>query len=116
MDATPLRKNIDEYLARVPEPARGTLNKIRAAIRSVAPPGPLRPSAYGIACVQAQRSAGVVRRVFEALQFVPGFVLIEAFQGELKSYATSKGRSNPHGQATANCARQKSCQRPNRGE
>ncbi len=27
-------KNVDEYLARVTEPARGTLHKIRAAIRS----------------------------------------------------------------------------------
>ena len=30
-------KNIDEYLAGVPEPACGTLNKIRAAIRSALP-------------------------------------------------------------------------------
>ena len=30
-------KDIDEYLADVPEPARSTLNKIRAAIRSAAP-------------------------------------------------------------------------------
>src|SRR5690348_12568088 len=31
-------KNVDEYLAGVPEPARNTLNKIRAAIRSAVPP------------------------------------------------------------------------------
>ncbi len=30
--------NVDEYLAGVPEPAHGTLNKIRAAIRSAVPP------------------------------------------------------------------------------
>ena len=30
-------KSVDEYLARVPEPARGTLNKVRAAIRSAVP-------------------------------------------------------------------------------
>ena len=28
---------MDEYLARVPEPARTTLNKVRAAIQSVVP-------------------------------------------------------------------------------
>jgi hypothetical protein len=28
-------KNVDEYLAGVPEPARSTLNKIRAAIRAI---------------------------------------------------------------------------------
>ena len=31
-------KTIDEYLAGVPEPARSTLNEIRAVIRSAAPP------------------------------------------------------------------------------
>ena len=30
-------KNVDEYLAGVPEPARSTLNKVRAAIRSAVP-------------------------------------------------------------------------------
>jgi hypothetical protein len=30
-------KDVDEYLAGVPEPARSTLNKIRAAIRSAVP-------------------------------------------------------------------------------
>jgi hypothetical protein len=34
-------KSIDEYLARVPEPARGTLQNIRAAIRSAALPAAL---------------------------------------------------------------------------
>lgn len=30
-------KDVDEYLAAVPEPARGALNRIRATIRSAAP-------------------------------------------------------------------------------
>ena len=30
-------RTIDEYLARVPEPARSTLSKVRAAISSAAP-------------------------------------------------------------------------------
>src|SRR5271165_7371676 len=30
-------KNVDEYLAGVPEPARSTLNRVRAAIRSAVP-------------------------------------------------------------------------------
>src|SRR5947207_15459602 len=32
-------KSVDEYLAGVPEPGRGTLDKIRAAIPTVVPPG-----------------------------------------------------------------------------
>jgi len=31
-------KNVDEYLAGVAEPARSTLNKVRATIRSAVPP------------------------------------------------------------------------------
>ncbi len=72
-------KNIDEYLARVPEPARGTLNKIRAAIRSVAPPGATEAISYGMPAFSKHCS------------LFPGSSVIEAFQGELKSYATSKG-------------------------
>ena len=31
-------KDVDEYLAGIPEPARSTLNKVRAAIRSAVSP------------------------------------------------------------------------------
>ena len=31
-------KDVDEYLAGVPEPARATLQKVRATIRSAVPP------------------------------------------------------------------------------
>ena len=41
-------KNVDEYLARVPEPARGTLSKVRAAIRSAAPPEATESISYGM--------------------------------------------------------------------
>lgn len=37
MKTSPLPKNVDEYLAGVPEPARSTLEKVRAVIRSAAP-------------------------------------------------------------------------------
>ena len=33
----------------------------------------------------------MVRRVFEALQFVSGFVVIETLKKDLKNYPTSKG-------------------------
>ncbi len=66
-------KNVDEYLAGVPEPARSTLNKIRAAIRSAVPPEATETISYRIPAFkyQVQRSAGVVRSVFAPLQFVP---------------------------------------------
>src|SRR2546422_5193459 len=41
-------KNVDEYLAGVPQPARSTLNKIRAAIRSAVPPEATETISYRI--------------------------------------------------------------------
>src|SRR5260370_573243 len=45
-------KNVDEYLAGVPEPARDTLNKIRAAIRSAAPREATKTISYGTPACQ----------------------------------------------------------------
>jgi uncharacterized protein YdhG (YjbR/CyaY superfamily) len=39
---------VDDYLAAVPEPARTTLNKVRAVIRSAAPPEATEGISYGI--------------------------------------------------------------------
>jgi len=41
-------KDVDEYIAGVPEPARTTLNKIRAIIRSVVPPEATEAISYGM--------------------------------------------------------------------
>jgi uncharacterized protein YdhG (YjbR/CyaY superfamily) len=41
-------KSVDEYLARVSEPARSTLNRVRAAIRSVVPSETTEAISYGI--------------------------------------------------------------------
>jgi len=59
-------KNVDEYLAGVPEPARGTLKKIRAAIRSAVPSEATEAISYGDTSVQVQGTAGVVRRASPA--------------------------------------------------
>ena len=41
-------KDIDEYLSGVPEPARSTLERVRAAIRSAAPKTATECISYGI--------------------------------------------------------------------
>jgi len=84
-------KNIDEYLARVPEPARGTLNKIRAVIRSVAPPGATEAISYGMPAFKHNGVLVWFAAFSKHCSLFPGSSVIEAFQGELKSYATSKG-------------------------
>ncbi len=43
-----IANSVDEYLARVPEPARGTLKKTRALIRSVVPAEASEAISYGI--------------------------------------------------------------------
>jgi uncharacterized protein YdhG (YjbR/CyaY superfamily) len=41
-------ENVDEYLAGVPEPARSTLTKVRAAIRAAVPAEAAEGISYGI--------------------------------------------------------------------
>ena len=83
---------IDEYLARVPEPARSTLNKIRAVIRSAVPPEATETISYGM---PAFRYKGPLLG-FAAFPNHCGLypmspAVIEAFKDELKGHSTSKG-------------------------
>ncbi|MGB7848366.1 MAG: DUF1801 domain-containing protein, partial [Candidatus Acidiferrum sp.] len=84
-------KNIDEYLAGVPEPARSTLNKVRAAIRSAAPPEAAETISYGI---PAFRYKGVLvwfAAFSKHCSFFPTAAVIEKFKNELKGFPISKG-------------------------
>ena len=84
-------KNVDEYLAGVPEPARSALNKIRAAIRCAVPPEATETISYGI---PAFKHKGV-RVWFAAFSnhcsLFPTASVVEAFKNELKGFSTSKG-------------------------
>src|ERR1700746_1926613 len=83
-------KTVDQYLARVPEPARGTLNKIRAAIRSAAPPEATETISYGIPVLQYKGSSLVWFAAFsDHCSLFPTSSVIEMFKDELKGYATS---------------------------
>src|ERR1022692_2259691 len=84
-------KNVDEYLAGVPEPARTTLNKLRAMIRSVVPPEATETISYRIPAFKDK----VVLVWFAAFSshcsLFPTASVIEAFKNELKGFSTSKG-------------------------
>jgi uncharacterized protein YdhG (YjbR/CyaY superfamily) len=84
-------KTIDEYLARVPEPARSTLRKVRAAVRSAVPPQATETISYRI---PAFRYKGVLVW-FAAFSghcsFFPTASVIRMFNEELKGFSTSKG-------------------------
>src|ERR1700690_4323419 len=83
-------KNVDEYLARVPEPARSTLNKIRAVIRSAVPPEATETISYRI---PAFRYKGVLvwfAAFSDHCSLFPTASVIEAFKKELEGFHTSK--------------------------
>jgi uncharacterized protein YdhG (YjbR/CyaY superfamily) len=85
-------KTIDEYLATVPEPARGTLNKIRATIRSVVPPEPTEAISYRMPTFKYKGSLVAFAAFTNHCSFFPmSLSVIDAFKDDLKSFQTSKG-------------------------
>ena len=85
-------KNTDEYLAAVAEPARSTLNKIRAAIRAAAPAEATEAIGYGMPTFRYKGALVGFAAFSNHCSFFPmSGSVIEAFQSELKGYETSKG-------------------------
>ncbi len=84
-------KNIDEYLAGIPEPARSTLRKLRAAIRSAVPPEAIETISYGIPAFKHKGILLWFAAFSGHCSLFPTAAVIEKFKNELKSYSTSKG-------------------------
>jgi uncharacterized protein YdhG (YjbR/CyaY superfamily) len=84
-------KTVDDYLASVPEPARSTLEKVRAAIRSVVPPGTVEVISYGVPAFKHKRVLVWYAAFSDHCSLLPTASVIEAFRSDLKSYSISKG-------------------------
>jgi uncharacterized protein YdhG (YjbR/CyaY superfamily) len=84
-------KTVDEYLARVPEPARANLKKMRAAIRSAVPPEATETISYGIPAFKHKGVLVWFAAFSDHCSLFPTASVIEAFKDELKGYTTSKG-------------------------
>jgi uncharacterized protein YdhG (YjbR/CyaY superfamily) len=84
-------KNVDEYLAKVPEPARGTLKKMRAAIRSAVPREATETISYGMPAFKHNGVLVWFAAFKDHCSFFPTAAVIGAFKEELKEYRTSKG-------------------------
>jgi uncharacterized protein YdhG (YjbR/CyaY superfamily) len=85
-------KNVDEYLTRVPEPARSTLKHIRAVIRSVVPAETAEVISYRIPMFKYNGMlVGYAAFKNHCSLFPTGSGVIEKFAKELKGFATSKG-------------------------
>ena len=84
-------QTVDEYLARVPEPARTTLNKIRAVVRSVVPAEATEAISYGVPSFKYKGPLIWYAAFSNHCSLFPTASVIERFKNELKSYPTSKG-------------------------
>ncbi len=84
-------KTVDEYLAGVPEPARTTLSKIRAAIRSAAPPEAEETISYRMPAFNYYGVLVWFAAFSDHCSLFPTPSVVEAFKMELKGYTTSKG-------------------------
>ena len=85
-------KDIDEYLAGVPEPARGTLNKVRAAIRAAVPPEATEAITYRMPTFKYKGSLVAFAAFKNHCSLFPmSMAVIAAFKDELKGFHTSKG-------------------------
>jgi len=87
-----MNKDVDEYLAGVPEPARSTLNKIRATIRSAVPPETTETISYRIPTFKYKGPLiGYAAFSDHCSLFPMNGSLIESFKNDLKQFQTSKG-------------------------
>jgi len=87
-------KTIDEYLANVSEPARSTLNRIRATIRSIAPAETTEGISYRIPTFNYKGPlVGLAAFSNHCSLFPMSASLIKAFKNELKEYQNPRGRS-----------------------
>ncbi|HEY6945059.1 MAG TPA: DUF1801 domain-containing protein [Candidatus Acidoferrum sp.] len=84
-------KNVQEYLARVPEPARSTLQKMRAAIRSAAPAAATETISYGIPAFKHKGILVWFAAFSDHCSLFPTAAVIEKFKNQLKGFSTSKG-------------------------
>ena len=83
---------VENYLARLPEPARATLEKVRAMIRSVVPPEASEAISYGIPAFKYQGMLVAYAAFAGHCSFFPASgELLEEFAEELQGYACSKG-------------------------
>ena len=85
-------KDVEKYLAAVPEPARSTLNKIRAAIRSTVPLEATEGISYGMPAFKYKGTlVGYAAFPNHCGLYPMSLAVMAAFENELKPFEISKG-------------------------
>ena len=83
---------MEAYLAKVPEPAHGTLEKMRAMIRAAAPKEATEGISYGLPAFKYGKPlAGYAAFKDHCSLFPMSGAVVAAMKDELKDYVTSKG-------------------------
>lgn len=89
---SPPPTTIDDYLALVSEPARTTLEKIRAGVRSASPPDATEAIGYGIPMFRYKGCLVAFAAFKKHCSFFPmSLGVIRSFKSELANYEVSKG-------------------------
>lgn len=90
-------RSVAKYLANVPEPSRSTLNKVRAAIRSVVPPEATETLSYQIPTFKYKGALVAFAAFTNHCSFFPmSMPVMRAFKNDLKKLETSKGTIRFH--------------------
>src|ERR1039457_2120342 len=90
-NVAPKPKTVEDYLAGVPEPGRSTLQRVRAAIRSVLPAEATEAISYGIPAFKYNGPLVWFAAFSNHCSLFPGASVIRAFKKELERYEISKG-------------------------
>ena len=78
-------------MARVPEPAREVLIKMRATIRSAVPPESTEIISYGIPAFKDKKVVVWYAAFSDHCSLFPTASVIERFKDELRGFSVSKG-------------------------
>ena len=85
------RETVDDYLAEVPEPARSTLEKVRAVIRSAVPKDATEVISYRIPAFRHKKIIVWYAAFSGHCSLFPTASVISKFKDELKAYKIAKG-------------------------
>jgi uncharacterized protein YdhG (YjbR/CyaY superfamily) len=89
--ATKAPRTVDEYLARLSEPSRGALQRVRTIVRDVIPPEATEVISYGIPTFKYNGMLMSFAAFSSHYSVFPGAGPIEEFQKDLKNFRTAKG-------------------------
>ncbi len=92
MKQSDIPKNVDEYLAGVPEPARSALQKMRKTIQAMVPLETTEAISYRMPTFRYKGGLVCYGAFADHCSFFPmDASLIVKFKKELKGYSTAKG-------------------------